>query len=241
MSQTEDYKEGERKQEKKDIANLLFTDFNGKFKARLSAVIPNYNYTNFGNENAPIHSKYDCRIKVTYHKDIMSLLEEGMIFAVRNFKSKKNTANENIKSSQQQEKEEEDDGTYINERFTLLVASRIWPDHYGLRALSDHTYYPMQFEVIEQSVADWDTEDKSTMMVQISAIPINYDLVIHRRKTDADNNDDRKIEHEYIKGFSYPIIGDNAFLLNSDTISKMYNQKVLSKMDFDSVVDCKSS
>jgi hypothetical protein len=77
----------------------------------------------------------------------------------------------------------------------------------------------MQFEVIEQSVADWDTEDKSTMMVQISAIPLNYDLVIHRKK----DYDDGKIEYEYIKGFSYPIIGDNAFLLNSDTISKMYN------------------
>ncbi len=102
MSQTEGYKkEEEQEQEKKDIANLLFTDFDGKFKARLSAVIPNQNYTNFGNENAPIHSKYDCRIKVTYHKDIMSLLEEGMIFAVRNFKSKKNSDG-NIKSSQQE-------------------------------------------------------------------------------------------------------------------------------------------
>ena len=150
----------------------------------------------------------------------MSLLEEGMIFAVKNFKSKNNS--DGNTNSQQKE------GTNI-ERFTLLVASRIWPDHYGLRALSDHTYYPMQFEVIEQSVADWDTEDKSTMMVQISAIPINYDLVIHRKK---DDDDDGKIEYEYIKGFSYPIIGDNALLLNSDTVSKMYNQKILSKMDF---------
>ena len=52
--------------------------------------------------------------------------------------------------------------------------------------------------------------------------------------------DDGKIEYEYIKGFSYPIIGDNAFLLNSDTVSKMYNQKVLSKMDFDIAVNSKS-
>ena len=58
----------------------------------------------------------------------MSLLEEGMIFAVRNFKSKKNS--DGNKSSSQQD---EEDATYI-ERFTLLVASRIWPDHYGLRA-----------------------------------------------------------------------------------------------------------
>ncbi len=152
MSQTEGYNE-----EEKHITNLLFTDFDGKFKARLSAVVPNRNYTNYGNENAPISSKYDCRIKVTYHKNIMSLLEEGMIFAVKNFKSKNNS--DGNTNSQQNE------GTDIK-RFTLLVASRIWPDHYGLRALSDHTYYPMQFEVIEQSVADWDTEDKSTMMVK---------------------------------------------------------------------------
>ena len=66
----------------------------------------------------------------------------------------------------------------VFDRYTLLVASRIWPDHYGLKAISDHTYYPMQFEVIEQSVTDWDTEDMSTMMIQISAIPVNYDLVL---------------------------------------------------------------
>lgn len=223
MSQTEGYNE----EKEKHIANLLFTDFDGKFKARLFAVIPNRNYAISGNENAPISSKYDCRIKVTYHKNIMSLLEEGMIFAVKNFKSKKNS--DGNTSSQQKE------GTNI-ERFTLLVASRVWPDHYGLRALSDHTYYPMQFEVIEQSVVDWDTEDKSTMMVQISAIPINYDLIIHRKN---DDDDDGKIEYEYIKGFSYPIIGDNALLLNSDTVSKMYNQKILSKTDFDITVNGK--
>jgi hypothetical protein len=100
MSQTEGYKKEE--EQEKDIANLLFTDFNGKFKARLSAVIPNRNYTNSGNENAPISSKYDCRIKVTYHKNIMSLLEEGMIFAVRNFKSKKNS-DENKRSQQEED------------------------------------------------------------------------------------------------------------------------------------------
>jgi uncharacterized protein len=33
-------------------------------------------------------------------------------------------------------------------------------------------------DVIEQSVGDWDTDDKSTMMIQISAIAINYDLVV---------------------------------------------------------------
>src|SRR6266571_1273730 len=34
-----------------------------------------------------ISSRYECRIKVKYHKDIMGLIEEGMLVAVRNFRS----------------------------------------------------------------------------------------------------------------------------------------------------------
>jgi DNA helicase HerA-like ATPase len=194
------------------ISQTLFTDFNGILKARLSAVIPNRSSNNFGNENAPISAKYDCRIKVQYHKNIMSLIEEGMIFAVRNFKNK-NSMNDNSSD-------------IFQEKYTLLVASRIWPDHYGLRGISDHTYYPMQFEVIEQSVTDWDTEDNSTMMIQISAIPINYDLVVTV-------NQNKEIEYEYEKGFTYPVIGDSVYLLNAKTVSQMYNQKVLKKMNID--------
>ncbi|MGZ5547503.1 MAG: ATP-binding protein [Nitrososphaeraceae archaeon] len=185
----------------------VFTDFDGKFKGRLSAVIPAR--INNTSENAPISAKYDCRIKVEYHKEIMSLLEEGMIIAVKNFKSKFN--------NQQT----------ITNCFSLFVISRIWPDHYGMRGLSDSTYYPMQFEVIEQSVEDWATDDKSTMMIQISAIPINYDLLVNY-------TDDGEIKCEYVKGFSYPIIGDTVFLLNAKTVSQMYNQKVMKKMNWDS-------
>ena len=199
MSQTEDNKNNN---------NILpiFTDFDGKFKGRLSAVIPTR--INNTSENAPISAKYDCRIKVQYHKEIMSLLEEGMIIAVKNFKSKFNKQQNNN-----------------SEYFTLFVVSRIWPDHYGMRGLSDSTYYPMQFEVIEQSVEDWDTDDKSTMMIQISAIPINYDLLIN-------TTDNGETNHEYVKGFSYPIIGDTVFLLNAKTVSQMYNQKVMKKMNW---------
>lgn len=198
MSQTENYNNN----------NILpiFTDFDGKFKGRLSAVIPAR--INNTSENAPISAKYDCRIKVEYHKEIMSLLEEGMIIAVKNFKSKFN--------NQQT----------ITNCFSLFVISRIWPDHYGMRGLSDSTYYPMQFEVIEQSVEDWATDDKSTMMIQISAIPINYDLLVNY-------TDDGEIKCEYVKGFSYPIIGDTVFLLNAKTVSQMYNQKVMKKMNWD--------
>jgi uncharacterized protein len=184
----------------------IFTDFDGKFKGRLSAVIPARIENT--SENAPISAKYDCRIKVEYHKDIMSLLEEGMILAIKNFKSKFNNQQNNT------------------DRFSLFVISRIWPDHYGMRGLSDSTYYPMQFEVIEQSVMDWDTDDKSTMMIQISAIPINYDLVVN-------TTEDGDIKYEYVKGFSYPIIGDTVFLLNAKTVSQMYNQKVIKKMNWD--------
>lgn len=199
MSQTEDNKNNN---------NILpiFTDFDGKFKGRLSAVIPTR--INNTSENAPISAKYDCRIKVQYHKEIMSLLEEGMIIAVKNFKSKFNNQQNNN-----------------SEYFTLFVVSRIWPDHYGMRGLSDSTYYPMQFEVIEQSVEDWDTDDKSTMMIQISAIPINYDLLVN-------TTDNGETNHEYVKGFSYPIIGDTVFLLNAKTVSQMYNQKVIKKMNW---------
>ncbi|MGI9011271.1 MAG: ATP-binding protein [Nitrososphaeraceae archaeon] len=199
MNQTENYNNNN---------NILpvFTDFDGKFKGRLSAVIPAR--INNTSENAPISAKYDCRIKVEYHKEIMSLLEEGMIIAVKNFKSKFN--------NQQT----------ITNCFSLFVISRIWPDHYGMRGLSDSTYYPMQFEVIEQSVEDWATDDKSTMMIQISAIPINYDLLVNY-------TDDGEIKCEYVKGFSYPIIGDTVFLLNAKTVSQMYNQKVMKKMNWD--------
>jgi uncharacterized protein len=195
----------------KEISQLLFTDLNGILNARLSAVIPNRSSNNFGNENAPISAKYDCRIKLQYHKNIMSSVEEGMIFAVKNFKNKNNKS--------------KDDGQ-LKQIYTLLVASRIWPDHYGLRGISDHTYYPMQFEVIEQSVEDWDTDDKSTMMIQLSTIPINYDLVVT-----IDRQKDNEINYEYVRGFSYPVIGDSVFLLNAKTVSQMYNQKVLKKMN----------
>jgi len=201
LSQTEDNNNNNK------IILPIFTDFEGKFKGRLSAVIPARIENT--SENAPISAKYDCRIKVEYHKEIMSLLEEGMIIAVKNFKSKFN----NSQSS--------------TNRFSLFVISRIWPDHYGMKGLSDSTYYPMQFEVIEQSVEDWDTDDKSTMMIQISAIPINYDLLVNT------TDEEGEIKYEYVKGFSYPIIGDTVFLLNAKTVSQMYNQKVMKKMNWD--------
>jgi hypothetical protein len=108
------------------------------------------------------------------------------------------------------------------ERFTLMEISRVWPEHFGLRGLSDHGYYPMQFEIIEQSEEDWETDDKSTMMIQIDAIPINYDLILNE-----------KCEFEFVKGFSYPVVGSPAYLLNSEMINRMYNQKIAEKFGID--------
>ncbi|TMI46615.1 DUF87 domain-containing protein, partial [Candidatus Bathyarchaeota archaeon] len=180
-------------------ASRYFTDFNGRFKARLAAVTPAFMPAGT-HELTGISSRYECRIKVEYHKDIMGLIEEGMLVAIRNFKS-------NAK----------------DQRHSLMVISRVWPEHYGLKGLSEHSYYPMQFEIIQQSVKDWDTSDKSTMMVQISALPINYDLVLNGEG-----------EPKYEKGFTYPVIAAEAEILNRDMISHMYNQRILAKLGFNS-------
>ena len=180
-----------------EITSRYFTDFNGRFKARLAAVTPAFMPV-ATHELTGISARYECRIKVEYHKDAMGLIEEGMLVAVRNFKS-------NSK----------------DHRYSLMVISRVWPEHYGLKGLSEHSYYPMQFEIIQQSVNDWDTSDKSTMMVQISALPINYDLIL---------ND--SAEPKYEKGFTYPVIAAEAQILNRDMISHMYNQRILAKLGF---------
>ncbi len=130
----------------------------------------------------------------------MGLLEEGMLLAVRNFKQTTDGA----------------------ERYTLMEISRVWPEHFGLRGLSDHGYYPMQFEIIEQSEEDWQTDDTSTMMIQIDAIPINYDLIVNR-----------ECEFEFVKGFSYPVVGSSIYVLNSEMINRMYNQKIAAALGVD--------
>jgi len=172
-----------------------FTDFDGKFRGRLSAVIPRMVMA----ESKFVSAKYDCRVKVEYQKDLMGLLEEGMLLAVRNFKPFES-----------------------GERFTLMEISRVWPEHFGLRGLRDSSYYPMQFEIIQQSEGDWSTDDRSTMMVQISSIPINYDFFLNE-----------KGECEFKKGFSYPVLASEAYILNSSMINRMYNQNIVEKMGID--------
>ncbi len=188
-------------QKEKMLNEFCFTDFNNRFHARLAAVIPRY----FGGAEetklAGTSARYQCRVKVEYQKDLMGLLEEGMLLAIKNFKQ----------AMRQDE-----------ERYTLMEISRVWPEHFGLRGLSEHGYYPMQFEIIEQSEEDWQTDDKSTMMIQIDAIPINYDLILNK-----------KCEFEFVKGFSYPIVGSPVYLLNSEMINRMYNQKIAQTFGID--------
>ena len=97
----------------------FFTDFDGRFKARISGVTPAF-MPAATHELSGTSSRYECRIKVEYHKDIMGIIEEGMLVAVRNFRS-----------------------TPEQQRYSLMVISRVWPEHYGLKGLSDHSYYPM--------------------------------------------------------------------------------------------------
>ena len=186
----------------KTLNNRCFTNFNGKFHARLAAVLPRFFGGGDDSKVTGTSARYQCRVKIVYQKDLMGLLEEGMLLAVKNFKH----AEENV------------------ERYTLMEISRVWPEHFGLRGLSDHGYYPMQFEIIEQSEADWQTDDTSTMMIQIDAIPINYDLIIGG---DCD--------FEFVKGFSYPVVGSPIRILSSEIINRMYNQKIAEELGVNAI------
>ncbi len=181
-----------------------FTDFDGAFDGRLARVIPiSANYTS---EWAGSAARYDCRIKIRYNKELMAQLEEGMLLAVKNFKGQsKKSAKEGI------------------ERYTVMVISKVWPLHYGLGGVSDSHYYPMQMEIIEQSVPDWSTDDQATMMVHLTAIPINYDIVFNSEG-----------ETEFRKGFSYPLLGEEVFVINMKTVDEIYNSKVKDAIGFKS-------
>jgi hypothetical protein len=159
---------------------------------------------NYTSEWAGSAARYDCRIKIRYNKELMAQLEEGMLLAVSNFKGQsKKSAKEKI------------------QRYTVMVISKVWPLHYGLGGVNDSHYYPLQMEIIEQSVPDWSTDDQSTMMVHMTAVPINYDLVI-----------DSKGDAEFRKGFSYPLLGETVHVINMETVDKIYNARVKEAIGF---------
>ena len=168
----------------------FFTDFEGKFDAQLGNVSVSRAPTD---ERFGTSSPYLCRVKAQYSRELVRLLDDGMLLAVRNFRS--------------------DDK---RERYTLLEVVRFWPEHFGLRGVRDYQYFPMQFEVIQQSVEDWETSDKTTMMIQLAAVPINYDLVLEEGNKDL----------EFERGFSYPIVGSQVYILNREMIRNMYNRGI---------------
>ena len=180
----------------------LFTDFDGAFEGRLARVISVA--ANYTSEWAGSAARYDCRIKIRYNKELMAQLEEGMLLAVKNFRGQsKKAVSEGI------------------ERYTVMVISKVWPLHYGLGGVNDSHYFPLQMEIIEQSVPDWSTDDQATMMVHMNAVPINYDLVI-----------DKKGEIEFRKGFSYPLVGEKAHVIDLETVDLIYNDKVKKSMGY---------
>jgi len=175
-----------------DRRSLFFTDFDGRFRARLSKVEP---ARAASDERLGTSAPYACTVLVEYDRELLRLLDVGMLLAVRNFKS----------------------GGGV-ERYTLMELSRFWPEHFGLMGVKEHQYFPMQFEVIEQTVQDWETEDKATMAIYISAIPVNYDLVVSGESA------------EYVRGFSYPVVGEQVYVLNREMIKSMYNRGVADKV-----------
>jgi len=166
-----------------------FTDFDGKFDAQLSNVSASRMEID---EQFGTSSPYTCVVKAQYNRELLRLLDDGMLLAVKNFRSDTSRT-----------------------RYTLLEAIRFWPEHFGLKGVRDYQYYPIQFEVIQQSVEDWETNDKTTMMIQLATIPISYDLILEGSK-----------EPEFERGFSYPVVGSQVYILNREMIRSMYNRGI---------------
>lgn len=168
-----------------------FTTFNGEFDARLSGVSFSSGVRTEKGTVVAGPARFVCSIKAKYNKNLMRKLNEGMIVAVRNFESKE------------------------QERFTLMEISRFWPEHFGLKGVSDRLYFPIQREIIEQSAKDWETDDTKTMMVRLSAVPINYDLIVKEKDMEFEN------------GWMFPIIGEKVQILNKTSIGYLFNKEVL--------------
>lgn len=189
--------------EHEEVHSDIFTDFDDTFDGVLARVMPIA--ANYTSEWAGTAARYDCRIKVRYHPELMAQLEEGMMIAVRNFRG--------------QSKRSKKAGI---QRYTVMVISKVWPLHYGLGGVHDSHYYPLQLEIIEQAVPDWETQDQSTMMIHITAVPINYDLVL-----------DKEGELSFKKGFSYPLVGEKVHVINMETVDKIYNGRVKEALGWD--------
>jgi len=136
----------------------LSTDFDGRFEGQLMSI--STVTANYSSEFSGTSSRYKAFIKIKYQRDLMGLLEEGMLIAIRNFKSRAHNGN----------------------RFTLMSVAQVWPEHFGLKGVSGSSYIPTQFEIATQAVPDWETDDNQIMAINMVAIPVNYDIIIEGKK-----------------------------------------------------------
>lgn len=180
------------------VDRRFFTDLDGRFSGRLVAVIPVRYGPGEATQTTGTSAQFRCFVKVEYDPGLMGMLQEGMLLAVKNFKPQTSEG---------------------GERYTLMETSRVWPVHFGLSGLSDQSYYPMQFEIIQQSERDWGKDDQATMMIQIDAIPINHEMVI---KATGE-------QPEFKKGFVYPVLASEVRILNDRMIHLMYNSRIVDK------------
>jgi hypothetical protein len=180
----------------KDIEeSKFFTDFGGEFDARLSDVSVSSGVRTEKGTIVAGAARFVCTIKANYNKNLLTKLNEGMILAVRNFKS-----------------------TEESKSFTLMEISKFWPEHFGLKGVSDRLYFPIQREIIEQSSKDWESTDTSTMMITLSTVPINYDLII--------KENDLRFEN----GWTFPLIGEKVYILNKTSIGYLFNKEVVKNL-----------
>lgn len=182
----------------------LFTDFEGRFRGILAAV--RYVPATYTSEWSGTAAKYECDIRVEYDLDLLAELEEGMMLAVENFRSSSRRSRaEGIR------------------RFTVMVVTRVIPRHYGLSGVGRSDLYSLQFEVIGDAVNDWASDDKSVLMIELRAVPINYDLII-----------DSEGKFYFRKGFSHPKPGADVYVLSVNTIDDIYNGRVREAMGVES-------
>lgn len=170
-----------------------FTDLNGKFEGWLFRVRASRLVRTEEGFISPA-TRFTAEVHANYNKDLMKELREGLLLAVRNFKAKS------------------------VERYTLFEVASFVPEHFGLEGLSDKDYYPLAKEVTIQAVPDWERAGESILRVHITAIPINYDLIISE-----------KLEFE--RGWSQPIVGEKVKILNPEAIAQLYNGEILKEIE----------
>jgi len=123
----------------------FFTDFDGRFDAQLGRVSLTQTITD---ERLGTSSPYLCHVKARYDRDLLRLLDDGMLLAVNNFRT-----------------------TPERTRYTLLEVIRFWPVHFGLSAVRDHQYYPIQFEPASQLTTTSTSMPESPSLRGVSPIP----------------------------------------------------------------------